>query len=243
MIGIASARLRRAFVALAMTTAAVATVVGVAEPAHAVTSCSTTTVVKESDKTANHVMKWDDYEWLRVDVTAACSGSSTTYVTTGTTTLYASTNGGSTWTAVKSASGYSADYLSVSGTNIIKRTTLYRAVYTGGTDSSYSFTGSQDDITIGMIRHTRQASGKSVRGGYKIKFAISPATSIKGLHVTFQVKKSGVWKFYKRLQVSQYGTVTTTFAGSRAGRVYRVLLPSGRGFLASRYGNWTITLY
>ncbi|GAB4013440.1 hypothetical protein [Nocardioides ultimimeridianus] len=224
-----------------MTTAAVATVVGVAEPAHAVTSCTTSTVIDEGGKTSNHVMTWGDYEAVHVNVTATCSDGHT-YAGAGTVTVQQSTNGGSTWTTVSPTYTNSA-YWSRYTTNWIKQTSMFRAVYSGGSDGTYSYGSSSDSITIGLIRHTKQASGKSVRGGYKIKFAISPAASIKGLHVTFQVKNSGVWKFYKRLQVSQYGTVTTTFAGSRAGRVYRMLLPGGRGFLASRYGNWTITLY
>ena len=230
-----SVRLRRALVALTMTTATAATAVGVAGPAHAVTSCTTTTVVDEGNNTNNHVKAWGDFEAVHVNVKATCTGSTTDYVTTGTTTLQASTNGGASWTTVKSATGFSAAYLSFYGTNVIKRTTVFRATYTGGTDASYSFTGSQDSIVIGMIRHVGVGSRCTSRG-CNVNFRIGPAASISGLYAKVQKLHSGTWRAFKSAKVRSTGSVPFFLPNG----YYRLLLPSGRGFLASRHGKYHV---
>lgn len=248
MIGNASARLRRAFVALTMTTAAVATVVGVAEPAHAVTSCSTSTVIDEGGKTYNHVMTWGDFEAVHVNVTAHCSDSSTPSVSVGTATLYRSVNGGATWSAIRTGSGYSADYLSFYGSNVIGRNTIFKAVYTGGSDTTYgrNYAASQDapgttgnGLIIAMIRKTTRGSYTCGTRGCHVSFKISPAASIRGLYVHIQKRRSGSWHAWGRVKVGYKGNFTYMFPPG----YYRLIVPKGRGFIASRYGTLHIYKY
>jgi hypothetical protein len=238
-------RLRSALIALTVTAATAGTSVAVADSASAAASCTTRTVITAKSSTASRVVvTWNDYFALQVDVTPTCSDGNT-YTAAGTITVQKSINGGSTWTNV--TPGYaSSAYWSKDGTNWNSRSAVFRAIYRGATDGSgRTYTSSSDSVTVYMIRDTQDVYSQSgsVRGGYKKTFKIAPTASIKGLYVKFQVKSSGVWKGYKRVQVNRYGKVSAVFAGSSAGRVYRMVQPSGRGFAASTYGTWKIILY
>jgi hypothetical protein len=241
-------RLRSALVALTITAAAAGTSIAVAGPASATNATCTTSTLVSADvgtgyKTSTVVAKWGSYESIKVDVSATCSNG-VDYTSTGTTYVQRSTDGGSTWTTVKSATGYSTSTVYYYGTNIVTRNTIFRGLYTGGTDTSNArtYAGSSDTIDVAMIRSSKIASQKNVRGGLKVNFKISPTASIKGLYVKFQVKKSGVWKGYKKVRATSTGHAIATFAGSSRGIAYRMVLPSARGFVSS-YASFTVTRY
>lgn len=235
-------RLRSALVALTITAATAGTTVATAGSASAAATCTTKTVITAKSSTASRVaVKWGDYFALEVNVTPTCSDGNT-YTAAGTIKVQKSTNGGSTWTGVASDYASSA-YWQRAGTNWNTRTAIFRAIYTGATDgSARTYSSSSDSVGIGMYRASKIGSYKNVRGGLRVNYAITPATSIKGLYVKFQVKRDGRWRGYKKVRATSTGHAIAIFAGSSKGIHYRANFPSARGFIASSSA-FTVTRY
>lgn len=236
-------RLRSALVALTITAAAAGTSVAVAGPAGAVTSvsCSTSTVLDVNGHTSNQVVRWNDFEAVHVNVKASCSDGRTYVSGSGITTLYKSVDGGSTWTTVKRIGGYGADYVSIYGTNIITRNTLFYAKYSGGAygdgTTQWNYSASADNIAVGIIRYIKEGSSSCGTRGCTDTFKITPVASIKGLTVVIQKNSSTGWHFNSSVKASSTGTFKHFFTRGK----WRFVLPGKRGFLKSTTG--TLTVY
>ncbi|GAA4803537.1 hypothetical protein ACFQ0K_12040 [Nocardioides caeni] len=213
--------------------AATALVATSAGTAHAgVTACATSVTLKASYKTN----EFRGYNSLTADTTSSGAGCTDPYV--GNTVIQRWT--GSAWVnvAMNSSGGSYAYYY---GADKFNATTTYRAVYGGGANSSYSWSGSASaSLRVNVIRKVAVAD-RSTRRASAALFTIKPAASIKGKRALFQVRKGGAWRTYKRVTVPSTGRFVTTFANSRTGIKYRMILPAGSGFAKSVHGPFTAT--
>jgi hypothetical protein len=222
--------------ALAITTLAA---VGVASPAHAAATCSSTTSLRVSATT----IQYGGYASLSSEVkVGTCAGGTDTYVGSGAGAVYLERSvDGRTWTTLKA--GDYPSYVALYGTGVISASGWYRARYTGGTESTTyepsTFTGSvSQPVKIDVIRAIT-TKDKSGRGKVVGKFRITPVAGLAGKKLTFQVKKGAKWKKYKKVKVPGNGSFKVTFKGSRKGIKYRLIVPAASGLSGYVYGPYT----
>lgn len=216
-------------------------VVGAAAPANAAGTCATKTTLT----TRERVVEYGGYASLRAEVTPV--NCSDTFIGTGagTVVIERSVDGGRSWQSLKT--GDAPSYVFFYGEGILRASGLYRARYTGGREStSYeptTFTGSASGST--RIDVIRDVSVKDKSRGGKIvgRFKITPAAGLVGKKLTFQVKKGKKWKKYKRVKLRANGVIKTTFAGSRKGINYRLVVPAAAGLSGYVYGPYRARRY
>lgn len=209
-------------------TAVVATTAGVANAAN----CTTAVTLKAGSKTT----VYKAFNSLTADASTAAGGCSDPYV--GLTTI--ERWNGSAWIAL--TPNYSgASYTSYYGEGKFAATGTYRAVYSGGSNSSHTWAPSVSaSVKVYVIRKVNVAD-RSTRRASAAAFSIKPASSIKGKKAVFQVYKSGAWRSYKSITVPSDGSFRTTFANSRKGIKYRMVLPGGTAFAKSVHGPFVAT--
>jgi hypothetical protein len=224
-------RLGGAIAAGALTATALS--VATAAPAHAAT-CATSTTLKVY-KTKN---EFGSYNSVSADVSATSSSCYDPFY--GTTRIQRSTNGGKSWSTVETGG---ASYAYFSGSGKFNKTARYRAVYSGGSSSSTSWTASTSTARTVSVYRKVGVADRSTRRASVAQFTIRPAASIKGMRALFQRKAAGKWRVYKRVRVPGTGKFKVTFANSRKGIRYRMILPSGRGMVKSTHGPFVAKRY
>lgn len=233
-------RLGGAVVALALGTS-VLTAVGAATPASADDSTCTTRTTLDVYQTT---VEYRGYESLRAETTVVgCSGgTATSYIGSGAGHIYLERSlDGRTWQAVRT--GPYESYVSWYGEGVVPVSAYYRARYTGGKESTSDNPDSFDDsaspaVRINVIR-AMSLKDKSTHSHSVARFKLTPTTGLVGKKVTFQVKKGKKWKRYKKVKVRRSGVWKTTFANSRKGIRYRMVVPAGGGLSGHVYGPFT----
>lgn len=213
--------------ALAVTTLGV---VGAATPAQAATCTTTVTLTSSSNSNV-----YGGYNSLSASTSSTCG---TPY--NGSTTIQRWT--GSGWATVANQS-QGASYASYYGAGRFNTTTAYRAVYSGGAGGGNTWTpGASAARAIKVFRKVNIVDRSTRRASVGV-FKIRPASTIKGKKAVFQVKRSGGWRIYKRVRVPGTGNIRVTFANSRKGIRYRMILPAARGMVKSVHGPFTARRY
>jgi hypothetical protein len=212
-------------------------VVGAASPAGAAVTCNTTI----SFKVGSATVVYGDYEYLSATVSPV-AGCEDTFVSSGAgyIRIERSFNNGRSWQAVRNGDNYSV-YLS--SNSVVRSTALYRAYYTGGTETSGGnhFNPSASRATrINVIRDV-DVKDKSTSRASVGRFKITPAVGLVGKKLVFQVKKGKKWKKYKKVKVKSGGVFKTSFKNSRKGIKYRLIVPAAAGLSAYTYGPFTAT--
>jgi hypothetical protein len=231
-------RISGAVVALALGTTTIAAV-GAASPAGAAQTCNVAVTLRVGAST----VVYGGYESLSADVTPAASCADN-YVSdgAGSVRLERSLNGGRSWQAIKVGSYPS--YVSYYGSNIIRASGLYRAYYTGGTESTTDAThynaSASRIVRINVIRDI-DVKDKSNHRASVGRFKLTPAVGLVGKKLVFQVKKGKKWKKYKKVKVKSGGVFKTSFKNSRKGIKYRLIVPAAAGLSAYTYGPFTAT--
>ncbi|MFC5729644.1 MULTISPECIES: hypothetical protein [Nocardioides] len=220
--------------ALAVTTLAAAG----AAPAQA-SSCTTQTTIQVNGNAANKTVTYGQSAsiWAQTvitgcDDTTAGNGKRPP----GTLVIQRSADGRS-WSTLATGADSHATYFGP-----IPRTVFYRAVHNGSTYASHTFGRSSDSLRVAVKRYVKVVDRSTSRRSVGV-FKIRPAASIRGMRAVFQVRRNGAWRSYKRVLVPRTGNVRATFANSRRGIKYRMVLPSARGFVKASYGPFVARRY
>ncbi len=123
------------------------------------------------------------------------------------------------------------------GRGIIKRSGWFRIHYPGGTSYANDrwYGSTSPAVKVGVRRRAAVHAGNAGRG-VDLRVRITPASSIRGMHVRYQVERAGRWQLYRRAPVSRRGVAVAHFPRAQLGRSVRVVLPSGRGMVRSVVG-------
>ncbi|HJQ07757.1 MAG TPA: hypothetical protein VJ872_20055 [Nocardioides sp.] len=228
-----------------MTTATVATAVGVAGPAHADNeACTTATSLTINGKTAaSQAIVYGQSVGISVTVTATCPSGDPNYPASGRLRVARTTDGGNTWTVIKTVQS-PTDI--PSGTYFAGRyatkNTYFQAAYDSGTDATANpwndtFASSASSVKfVGVYRNLKKVRESRIRGGKRITYKALPGSSLSGLKVTLKRRIGTSWKTVATVRANSQGAFTANY---KLG-VTRVYLPSGRGYLSDY---WKITVY
>lgn len=174
---------------------------------------------------------------LSAEVDVECTGNTdpeTGVLWAGETQVQVSTDRGRHWRTVASAS---SPLVRWQGEWSIKRSVRVRARTTGGT-STYSDTFAPSTSSVVRVAVRRSATTRTKRVGEAVvaKARIAPASSIRGMRTTVQVRRHGDWRTVQRPVASRRGVVTVRLPRSDEGKRFRIQLPAGRGLEGSTVG-------
>jgi hypothetical protein len=211
-------------VALAMLAAPLSLAVTATEsPAQAVTTLQTSAVLQLSNTGALAY-------GTSAHVYGAVKDSDGYSVRTGTVHLQALPYGAAGWAdvATQTASGYLTFDIQPS------ISTQYRLVYDGGSDSSYTYTGS----TSAPVDEPVARALKIKHKGLKMWGTVKPASKVK---LVFKIKKGKKYKNWFKVKTNKKGKWSKHISG-KTGTHFVVVLPASGGY-AGAANAYTIVRY
>ncbi|WP_418062554.1 hypothetical protein [Pimelobacter simplex] len=145
----------------------------------------------------------------------------------GDTRFQVSADRGRTWRTVDSEPSYLVRW---EGTWSIKRAVWMRVHTTGGR-SYANDTWAPSTSSVVKLTVARKATVRV--SGARVKVAVAPAKSIRGLRVAVQVERQGTWRTVQRPRVSRRGVAVARLPRASQGAPVRVVLPAARGLARS----------